>query len=110
VRWDELRRQPQQLIDHAQRGELSIVTVADVPVMMARPLGKGIDTNALLIDLAATLFDGEQLSLGLAARIAGLSCSEMVDELGRREIAVIQLEPEELERELAAFDDRSRHI
>lgn len=102
---DELMRQPQQLIDDAQRGELSIVTVAGEPVMMAWPLGKGIDSNAMLVDLAATLFDREQISLGLAARVAGLSYSEMVDELGRREIAVIRLEPGELERELAAFGD-----
>ena len=102
---DELRRQPQQLIDDAQRGEPAIVTVAGEPVMMAWPLGKGFGTDVMLIDLAATLFDREQLSLGLAARIAGLSYSEMIDELGRREIAVIRLGPEELERELAAFGD-----
>ena len=102
---DELTRQPQQLIDDAQRGELAIVTVAGEPVMMAWPLGKGIDADAMLVDLAATLFDREQISLGLAARIASLSYSEMVDELGRREIAVIRLEPGELERELAAFGD-----
>jgi predicted HTH domain antitoxin len=57
----------------------------------------------MLVDLACTLFDREQISLGLAAQIAGLSCSEMIDELGRRGIVVIRLEPGELERELAAF-------
>jgi prevent-host-death family protein len=100
---DEMKRQPQQLLDDAQRGEPAIVTVAGEPVMMTLPLGKGIDSSATLIDLAATLFDREQISLGLAARVAGLSCSEMIDELGRREIVVIRLEPGELERELAAF-------
>ena len=102
---DELKRQPQQLIDNAQRGETAIVTIAGEPVMMTVPLGKGIDSRAMLVDLAATLFDCEQISLGLAARFAGLSYSEMIDELGRREIAVIRLEPGELERELAAFRD-----
>ena len=102
---DELKREPQQLIDDARRGEPAIVTVAGEPVTMALPLAKGIDSRAMLVDLAATLFDREQISLGLAARIAGLSYSEMVDELGRREIAVIRLEPGELERELAAFGD-----
>jgi predicted HTH domain antitoxin len=76
--------------------------------MIAWPLGKGIEADAMLIDLAATLFDREQLSLGLAARLAGLSYSKMVDELGRREIAVIRLEPEELERELAALGKLGR--
>ena len=102
---DELKRLPQQLLDDAQRGEAAIVTVAGEPVLMAVPLGKGIDLRAVLVDLAATLFDREQISLGLAARIAGLSYSEMVDEMGRRNIAVIRLEPGALERELAAFGD-----
>ena len=100
---DEMKRQPQQLIDDAGRGEAVIVTVAREPVLMAVPLGKGIDSRAMLVDLAASLFDREQISLGLAAQIAGLSYSEMVGELGRREIAVIRLAPGELERELAAF-------
>jgi predicted HTH domain antitoxin len=100
---DQLAQQPQQLIADARRGESAIVTVAGEPVMLALPLGKGIDSRAMLIDLACTLFDSEQISLGLAAQIASLSYGEMVDELGRREIAVIRLEPGELERELAAF-------
>lgn len=100
---DDLARQPQQLIDRARRGEPAIVTVAGEPVLMALPLGKGVDARAVLIDLAATLFDREQISLGLAAQIAGLSYGEMVDELSRREIAVIRLEAGDLERELAAF-------
>jgi predicted HTH domain antitoxin len=100
---DELKRRPEQFIDDAQRGERAIVTVGGEPVMMALPLGKDIDSRAMLVDLAATLFDREQISLGLAAQIAGLSYSEMVDELGRREIAVIRLESGELARELAAF-------
>lgn len=102
---DEMNRRWRQLIDKAQRGEPAIVTVAGEPVMLALPLGKGLDSRDALTNVAAILFDGEQISLGLAARIAGLSYSEMVDELGRREIAVIRLEPGELERELAAFGD-----
>jgi len=102
---DELNRQPQQLLDDAQRGEPALVTRDGEPVLLALPLVKGVDSQAVLIDFAATLFDREQISLGLAARLAGLSYSEMIDELGRREISVIRLAPGELERELAAFGD-----
>lgn len=102
---DELTRQPQRLIDDAQRGNSSIVTVDGEPVLFAMPLGKGFDARNALVDMAATLFDRAQVSLGLAARIAGLSYSEMIDELGRRDIAVIRLEAGELESELAAFGD-----
>jgi len=100
---DDLTRQPGRLLDGAQRGEVSLVVDGGVPVLMAVPMGAGLDTAEVRIELAARLFDREQISLGLAARIAGLTYSEMIDELGRRDIAVIRLEPGELERELAAF-------
>jgi predicted HTH domain antitoxin len=100
---DELIRQPQQLIDDARRGHSAVVTVAGEPVLMTVPLGKGLDSRPMLVDLAATLYDREQISVGRAAQIAGLSYREMVDELGRREIAVIRLERGSLERELAAI-------
>ena len=98
---EKLKQQPQQLLDGAQRGEPTIVTAAGEPILMAWPLGKG--SGAMLVELAATLFDREQISLGLAASIAGLSYSEMVDELGRRQIVVMRLEPGDLEHELSTF-------
>ena len=102
---DDLKREPQQLLDDALRGEPAIVTVAGEPVMMTVPLGKGIEVPAVRLELATMLFDREQVSLGTAARMAGLSISEMIDEFGRRDIAVIRLAPGDLERELAAFGD-----
>lgn len=102
---DDLRRAPQQLIDDARRGEPAIVTVGGEAMMMTVPLVKGGDMQPALLELAAALFDREEISLGLAACMAGLSYSEMIDELGRREIPVIRLTQAELERELAAFDD-----
>lgn len=97
---DDLKRQPQALLDDAQRGEPALVTVNGEAVMMTVPLGKGLASPAVWLELAARLYDSEQLSLGLAARIAGLSYSEMIDELGRRGIPVVRYPPEELNREL----------
>ena len=100
---EDVARQPQRLLEDAARGEPSLVTRAGEPVLLVVPLGAGLDTREVRLELAARLYDREQISLGVAARIAGLSYSEMIDELGRRDIAVIRLEPGELERELAAF-------
>ena len=100
---DELRRTPDTLFDNEHQGQLTVVTTNGQPVVLALPLGSGPALHAALLDLAATLYDRELISLGKAARIAGLSYSEMMDELGRRDIATIRLTPEELERELAAF-------
>lgn len=100
---DELNRQPQQLVEGALRGEALLVTQGGQPVFMAVPLGKGLETQQVRLELAAALYDNEQISLGLAARMAGFSHSDMIDELGRRGIATIRLSLGELERDLAAF-------
>jgi len=100
---DDLDRQPNRLLDDAARGEPSLVLQDGVPLMLAVPLGMGLDASEVRTELAARLFDREQISLGLAARIAGLTYGDMIDELGRRGIAVIRTTADELERELAAF-------
>lgn len=100
---DDLQREPQRLLDDAQRGLSSIVTRNGLPVMLAVPLGPGEASRGVRLDIAASLYDREQISLGLAARIAGLCYSDMINELGRRGIATIRLQPGELEQELAAF-------
>jgi len=100
---EDLSRQPQRLLDEAARGEASLVTRAGEPVLLAVPLVAGVDTTAVRLELAARLYDSQQISLGVAARIAGLSYGEMIDALGERGIATIRLEPGDLERELAAF-------
>jgi predicted HTH domain antitoxin len=100
---EDLARQPQRLLDEAARGGASLVTRAGEAVLLAVPLGASVDANEVRMELAARLYDSQQISLGVAARIAGLSYSEMIDALGARGIATIRLEPGDLERELAAF-------
>lgn len=100
---EDMQRAPLQLLEDARRGEVTVVTTGGRPVMMAVPLVDGVPMRSALVDLAAELYDREEVSLGMAARIAGMSYSEMIDELGRREIATIRITPEELEQELAAF-------
>jgi len=101
----DLTEQPQRLLDEAGRGAASLV-VGDngQPLLLAVPLGAGLDGSAVRLELAARLFDDEQISLGLAARLAGLSYGEMTDELSRRGIAVIRTTALELQAELVAFD------
>lgn len=100
---DELKRQPAQLLDDARRGQVTVVTTAGQALLMTVPLDKGAPAQGALLDLAAALYEREQISLGRAAEIAGLAYAEMVDELGRRGIATLRLQPGELARELADF-------
>ncbi len=101
---EDLALEPQRLFDDAAKGELALVTRAGEPVLLSVPLSGGPEGRVMRLDLAAHLYDRDQISLGLAARIAGMSYSEMIDELGRRGIATIRLEAGELGRELAAFE------
>jgi predicted HTH domain antitoxin len=100
---DELKREPTQLLDDARRGQISVVTTDGQAVLMTVPLENGAPAPGALLDLAVTLYDREQISLGRAAEIAGLAYVDMMDELGRRGIATIRLRPGELERDLAGF-------
>ena len=50
--------------------------------------------------LAISFFVREQISIGVASRIAGVSISEFIDELGKRRIPVTSYSGEEFEEEL----------
>ena len=70
---EDLQRAPQQLLADARRGQITLVTTDGRPMMLAVPLADGAPMRTALVDLAAALFDREEISLGTAARIAGLS-------------------------------------
>lgn len=62
-----------------------------------------LDERGLLVEMACHLFDMERLSLGPAARLAGLSRTAFEDELHDRGIAVYRYDERELERDMAAL-------
>lgn len=99
----DLREHTGDLIRGAENGELSIVTKHGTPVFVAVPFDETLLREGVSVALAIKLFDEERISLGRAAKLAGLSVSEMVDTLGRHGIAVIRTTEEELERELDDF-------
>lgn len=98
---DEVNEQPQRLLDDARRGESDVVVVDGEPVMLTVPLGQGTGSSAERLELAVTLYDRDLVSLGLASKVAGISYSQMIDELGRRQIAVARYSIEDLDQELA---------
>ena len=98
---EELELQPRRLLDDAKQGTSDIVTVHGEPVMLTLPLGQTGGSSAERLELAVTLYERDVLSLGLAAKAAGLSYSQMIDELGRRQIPVVRYSLEDLDRELA---------
>ena len=91
---------PDRLLSQAQGGEISVVTKDGEPVFMAVPMGAQFDSQGVRIEMAISFFVREQISIGVASRIAGVSISEFIDELGKRRIPVTSYSGEEFEEEL----------
>ena len=97
---DDLAAEPQRLLDDARKGQGDIVLVEGRPLMLTVPLGADAGSPQALMELAITLYESDQISLGRAAEVAGLPYSRMVDEFGRRGIPVVRYSAEDLEHEL----------
>jgi predicted HTH domain antitoxin len=97
---EQFLEHPDRLLSKAQGGEIALVTQDGEPVFMAIPMGAGLEAEKVRLDIAISLFGKEQISIGVAARIAGLSISEMIDELGKRQVPVVRYSAEELAEEL----------
>lgn len=97
---DDLEFQPMRLLDDARQGQSDVVTEHGEPLMLTLPLGASAGSSAERLGLAVTLYERDLLSLGLAAKVAGMSYSQMIDELGQRQIPVVRYSVEDLDREL----------
>jgi predicted HTH domain antitoxin len=69
--------------------------------MPTLPLGPASGDDVERLNLAISLYERDQISLGLAAKVAGLPYSRMIDELGQRQIPVVRYSVGELDHELA---------
>ena len=100
---EQFLEHPDRLLSEVRGGEIALVTQDGEPVFMAVPMGANRDARKVRLEIAVTLFDREQVSIGVASRIAGLAISEMIDELGLRRIPVVRYSKEELAQELKHF-------
>ncbi len=100
---EQFLEHPDKLLSDVQGGEIAVVTQGGEAVFMAVPMGASLDSPAVRLELAVSLFDREKVSMGVASRIAGLSIGKMIDELGRRRIPVIRYSVEELDKEIEYF-------
>lgn len=97
---EQFLEHPERLLSDAEDGEIDVVTRDGEPVFLALPIGTNVDGRGFRMELAVSLFDSEQVSIGVASRIAGLSVSQMIDELGRRHISVVRYSADELTEEV----------
>lgn len=99
----DLRDRSGELVREAESGRLSVVTKHGQPVFVAVPFDEGLLREGVAVALAARLFDEETLSLGKAARLAGMGVAELMEQLARLGIPIARPQAEELERELDYF-------
>lgn len=100
----DLRERTGDLIRDAEQGRLSVITKHGRPVFVAVPFDEVLVKEGVMVALAVKLFDDDVVSLGKAAKLAGMPLGEFIDHLGALKIPVVRYGKEELQRELAAFE------
>jgi predicted HTH domain antitoxin len=99
----DLRERTGELVRGAESGELSVVTKHGQLVFLAVPMDEQLLRTGLALDLAIKLYRENVISLGKAARMAGLDTEAFMQSLGQLGIAVIDYDPAELNEELTAL-------
>jgi len=80
----DLRERTGELIRDAESGKLSLVTKHGRPVFVAVPFDETMLKSGLALAFAIRLFEEDVVSLGAAAKLAGLSTGAMLADLGAR--------------------------
>lgn len=101
----DLRNRTGELIREAELGHLSLVTKHGQPVFVAVPFDETLLESGVRRSLAIRLFASHQATLVQAARVAGVSASEMMDILAEKQIPIVEYSKEELADELEQFKD-----
>lgn len=98
----DLTNRPEDILRHAEGGQMSLIIQEDRPVILTVPFNERLIELGVHRNIAIHLFESGQVTLGRAAKIAGLSIGDFLDVLGPLGIPVVDYPPEELEKELEA--------
>ncbi len=99
-RLDEWRK---HWLDPNRASSAVVVPYDKLVPMVHSPTGQEADANARL-DIAATLFRERTLSLGRAARFAGVPIAAFMSEVSKRQVPVITGDAESLRQDLRAIE------
>lgn len=98
----DLRTRSGDLLKDAELGQMSLITKHGRPAILALPFDQRLLEQGVHRALALRLFEGRQLTLAQAAKVAGLSLDGFVDLLGSLGLVAVDYPPEELAAELSA--------
>lgn len=99
----DLRERTGDLVRGAEQGHLSVITKHGEPVFVAVPLDETLVREGLNVALAIRLFQEHTVSLGKAARMAGMSLTQFTAKLAAQGIPAVDYPASELDEELAAI-------
>lgn len=99
----DLRERTGELVRNAEAGRLAVVAKHGHPLFVAVPLDEQVLQQGVGVALACKLFSEHVLSLGKAARLAGLSNETFIEHLGALGIAAVDYPVGELDNELQAL-------
>jgi len=99
----DLRERTGELVRGAEAGKLALVTKHGLGVFVALPFDEDLLRSGVKVALAVKLFDEEVISVGKAAKLAGVSYVEFVNHLGALKIPIARYSEDELSHELATF-------
>lgn len=102
----DLREKTGELVRQAEAGHLSIVAKHGRPLFVAVPVDEHLLKEGVAVALAVRLFADKVVSLGKAAKLAGLPIEEFITQLGATGIPAVDYPVEDLEQELAALAAR----
>lgn len=104
----DLRDRTGELIRGAEQGHLAIVTKHGQPVFVAVPFDEALIRLGINVRLAVQLYAEEVVSLGQAAKVAGMAQERFMEVLGREGIPVVRYSTDDLERELGMVAEHDR--
>ncbi len=96
----DLRERTGDLVRNAEAGRLSLVAKHGHPLFVAVPLDEHLLESGITITLACRLFAERALSLGKAARLAGLSPQSFIEQIGSMGIPAVDYDATDLDDEL----------
>jgi antitoxin (DNA-binding transcriptional repressor) of toxin-antitoxin stability system len=89
-----------EILQHAEKGEVSLIMEQDRPSFLAVPFDDFLVKHGVNRSLALDLFEAGAVTLSQAARIADLPMEGFIELLGQQGVDVVDYAPEDLDSEL----------
>lgn len=100
----DLREHTGDLIHDAEKGKLSLITKHGRPIFLAVPFTEELLDLGLKSALAMKLYNEGTITLGKAAKLAGISIEAFIEKLGKLGISIAKYDSNELLKEIKDFE------